>query len=862
MTQGELAAKVGFSIAQISRLEQSQRLPDLAVIADQFVPALGLQQEPRLVQRLLELAAAARGERPPTALRVTRTVQTAIHEQVIEEASLLPGAPTALVGRERSLRVLGQRLMEAPGRLVTVVGPPGVGKTRLALAAAAQLQALFADGAHFIPLAALNDSDLVAATIVAGLGLAENSPRPAALRLAEVLRRKEMLLVLDNFEQVIAAAPLVAQLLEQCAGLRLLVTSRAPLRLRAEQRFQLAPLEPAAAVELFLQRAQAIQPEFAPTEQEAATIGELCLRLDCLPLAIELVAARSELFAPRQLLDQLKHGRLALLEAGVRDLPERQHTLRAAIAWSYRLLASEAQQQFRWLGVFRGGFELEAARAVVEGGNRLASATTGSAFTNHLQSLVASNLVAQHETGSSRRYSILETIREFALEQAALHQEVDLVSGRHARYFLEWTEAQAAWSFDHVEDIWWRQLEQEHENLRVALHWLLQTDGEQALRLAIALHPFWETRGYQNEGSRWLQQALALNPASTLLRAQGLLKAGLFAQLRMEFKPATEMLDEALTIFRTLPDQAGIGEALRVWGWLASSMSDSSRARWCFEESLAIFRSLNHRVMVATVLSNLVHVLSYSDAPYEQIRAYAEESLAIFRERGQQHGIALALRQLGINEIRVGNYATAIAVFAEALAIWRRRGAQREIAWTLEMLGEAYWLLGDGDAATIYWAESLPLFQNMSEEFGVMLLLHHWGQVERIRGNLDAAAHDYRCALDYFGKLDSPYFVSRCLAGLGGVALARGHAERAAQLLAAAHHIFDSLPPFLAPADEADYARLVEGARTALDNTTFRVAWEAGRALSTEQAMLLGHGDHETFDSSHTLKLDSKLSSV
>jgi tetratricopeptide (TPR) repeat protein len=418
-------------------------------------------------------------------------------------------------------------------------------------------------------------------------------------------------------------------------------------------------------------------------------------------------------------------------------------------------------------------------------------------------------LVVQQEVEGSQRYTLLETIGEFALEQATLHQEVDVVRSRHARYFLEWAEAQVQWSFDHVAGVWWQRLEREQENLRAALSWSLHTDGEQALRLAIALHPFWDTRGHPNEGSRWLQKALALNPAPSQLRAQGLLKAGIFAQQRMDFQPAVQLLDEALAIFRTASDQAGVAETLRAWGWLSSNMGDAARARQFFEESLPIFRHLNNRMMVATVLSDLVHILSYSAAPYEQTRAYAEESLASFRELGQQHGIALALRQLGVIETLAGNYAAAVAAYTEALDIWRRRGGNHEAAWTLEMLGEAYWLLGDVAAAASHWMESLPLFQSMEEEFGTMISFHHLGQVERVSGNLEGAARYYVQSLLYFGRLDNPYFVSRCLAGLGGVALARGRTESGAQLLAAAYRLFGTLPPFLAPADQADYEQAI-----------------------------------------------------
>jgi predicted ATPase len=671
------------------------------------------------------------------------------------------------------------------------------------------------------------------------LGLIESSPKPPLTRLIENLRRKELLLVLDNFEQVSSAAALLAQLLEQCPRLRLLVTSREPLRLRSEQRFLTSPLEPAAAVELFLQRAQAINPDFALTSKSASAVAEICLRLDCLPLAIELAAARSELFTPTELLDQLQRRRLDLLESGVRDLPERHHTLRKAITWSYRLLTTDAQRLFRLLSVFVGRFDLDTLQSIVNAGTGGSTLLPDSDLLTQLQTLVASNLLTPQEFDGRRRYSLLETLREFALEEATTQGEIETIRNHHARHYAAWAEGRASWSFDHEEGIWWRPLEQEQENLRAALGWLVQNDGEQALRLAITLYAFWDTRGEQVEGSRWLAQALALNPAPTRLRAQGLLKAGSFAQQRMEFQPAVQMLDEALAIFRRAGDAVGEAETLQAWGWLASNMGEPARARQCFEASLALFRQLNDQRMVATVLSNLVHVLSYSEAPYAQTRAYAEESLALARALGHEHGIALALRQLGINEMRIGNYAAAAAACHEALTIWQRRGSKREAAWTLEMVGEAYWLLGDVARAADIWREALHQLQTMGEEFGVMIVYHHLGQIERVSGNLTLAADDYVRSLSYFWKLETFHFVARCLAGLGGVALARDKAASAAQLLAAAYRLLETLPPFLAPADQEEYDRLVAHTRHTLGEEAFQRAWAAGTALSTEQAIAL-----------------------
>ncbi|HLX57787.1 MAG TPA: tetratricopeptide repeat protein, partial [Ktedonobacteraceae bacterium] len=556
----------------------------------------------------------------------------------------LPMQHTPFLGREQELAAVGQLLLREDVRLVTLTGPGGTGKTRLGVQVAAELSDLFTDGVYFVSLASISDPALVVPTIAETLGMREVGGRPLRDRLAEELQRKQMVLLLDNFEQVVSAAVQVVDLLSPCPRLKVLVTSREALHVRVEREFtvppfslpdlnhfpDLAALSHNAAVALFISRAQAVKPEFQVTSANSRALVEICARLDGLPLAIELAAARMKLFSPQALLARLSQ-RLAVLTSGARDAPVRQQTLRNTIAWSYNLLDPAEQQLFRILSVFVGGCILQAVEAVC---SALDVGNAARQVIDSVASLIDKSLLQQTEQeGEESRLGMLETIREYGLESLAASGEMEATRQAHAVYYVALAEKAEPELGGPQQAVWLERLEQELDNLRAALRWSLERgaaghSSEIALRLAGALRRFWEVRGHWSEGWSFLERALALSKGGTVpVQLKALKAAAHVAYARGDNDRAEVLAAECLARCRELGDATGVALSLRMLGGVARRRYNFEAAIPLTEESLALFREVGDKEGIAWALNNLAGLLSMR-SEYARAVELAEESLA------------------------------------------------------------------------------------------------------------------------------------------------------------------------------------------------------------------------------------------
>ncbi len=657
----------------------------------------------------------------------------------------LPAQTNELVGRAAELSTLGEMISDPGCRLITLTGPGGIGKTRLGLQAALEQFQSFSDGAVFVPLAPLAEPDRVGPAIAQVLGIPEGGGQPVLDRLKAYLAGKQMLLLLDNFEHIIAAAPVVSELLAAAPRLEVLVTSREALHLYGEHEFPVPPLATAPstrngtvnapkvlseypAVALFVQRASAAKPDFRLTEENGAAVSEICARLDGLPLAIELAAARVKLFSPQAMLARLD-ARLDWLTSGPRDLPVRQRTLRATIDWSYSLLDLGEKLLFSRLAVFTGGWTLDEVAAVCPDEAAPLHILDG------MSSLLDKALLRRMEDGDGEpRFTMLETIREYAVERLAESADWDAICRRHAKFFLRLVEQVEPYLRGEDQQVWLKRLEEEHGNVRGALRWALDHDvADVGLRLVGSLRWFWTFRSHVNEGWNWAMAMLQRCEDSrpTAARAKALWSAGVMAWLRQD-PLAQPLLEESVATWRVVGEERGLGYALQHLGLMVSSQGDHFSARLLEEESLALFQAAGDEQGSALATLCLAHVtMSLHDD--ETAYALLEECISLARRVGDRWTLALALGNLGRLVKAGGDYAEGCSLLAQCVDLWWEMGTKHEIARVLNELG--VWAHEQGDFRRA--AVMFGVVDAVSEDIGAEHeRVYHAPYIERLRSAL------------------------------------------------------------------------------------------------------------------------------
>jgi len=744
-------------------------------------------------------------------------------------------------------------------RLLTLTGPGGVGKTRLLLAAAHDLTPDFADGVCLVPLAAISDPDFVLPAIAQALGLHETAHRSVLEEVQRALGEHSLLLLLDNFEQVLAAAPRLADLLAACPNLHLLVTSRAPLRLHGEREFAVSPLPlpdlkhlptsdvlaQYAACTLFVQRAQAIKPDFQLTEANARTIAEICIRLDGLPLAIELAAARTRLLSPQALLARLSH-RLDVLTSGARNVPARQQTLRATIAWSYQLLTPSEQQLFRLLSVFAGGCALQAVEALVQATGHVASTAL-----DEVSVLLENHLVRQVEQadGESRLLQ-LETIREYGLECLAGIGELEATRVAHAAYYLALAEEAEPHLREPEQAYWFSQLEREQENLRSALSFLLeqahvqagtpegQVHAEQALRLCAALYWFWHDSGYMREGQVFLEQALAgREGVAAPLRARALYAAAELASGLDDIERTETLCGECLSLYRELGDPAGIASSLALLGSRARASGHYALACSRLEEAEVLFQQLGDRWQQGRCHVELARTAT-EQGQYERARTLLEENLKVCQVVGDQVSVGwvryLLARLLFVSQ---QDLARVQSLVEQSLAFFQEPGYAWFMAYLLSLLAQMRLAQGEVALAREWFEESLVIVQEVGDREGALETLLDLGRVAVAQGDLAVARRRYQHCLTILQEIGSQEFLAACLEGLAALEAAQGAPRQAARLWGSAEVLREVMGTPMHPVYRANYEQAIAQARAMLGEQAFRDTWAEGRSMTPQQAL-------------------------
>lgn len=809
LTQEELGARIGCSPDSVRKFEAGTRRPSRQ-IADLLAQYFNVPTDE------MELFARFARDQGP-GIRAQSSTPTDAPWRALAQphpTTYLPTPPTSLIGREREVAQARNLLWRANARLVTLTGPPGIGKTRLGLEVAAALEDDFEDGLLFLPLTSITDPQLVVSTLAQALCVKETPDRPLLASLQEHLRSKQMLLVLDNFEQIVEAAPVVSALLSAAPRLKVLVTSRIPLHLRGEKVISVPPLavpdphrissvEELAQVEgvaLFVERAQDNQPDFILDAGNAPDVAAICARLDGLPLAIELAAAKLRLLTPRDLLAHMEQ-RLMALTGGPRDAPLHQQTLRGAIESSYDLLSIEAREHFRRLSVFASAFSPDEAHVVAD------------VCLDALASLVDQSLLRREPAPATKdgeykaRFTMLETIREYALEKLAESGELDFLRKRHLDFYMALAKAADLERAGPSQGFRQNRLEESRDDLRAALRWARESRHvDMALRMSEALGRFWFNRGYVSEGRDELEATLSIS----------------------------EGLDNI--------DRARVQYYMAE---IASAQDDYTAQRHFYLESLATARRLggdtDSRKVICDALRGVV-VLAIRDGNYTLARQYGEERLATYRDLDDQDGIASSLTNLGYVAFEEGNYQLAHRLWAEGLDIARKLSLTNRIVNLSINMGGVARAQGDYVSARSFYTESLAICQELGAKVGIANCLRSLGYVAQQEGVYGDALNYFEESLALYQEQGSTGKMAECLAGISGVWSAQGYPERAARLLGVAESLISSVGYQLESLDQADYKRNLDLTRSMLNENAFALAYTEGAAMSLDDAIAYARG--------------------